>query len=132
MNISRIYQFMISKRGECMPFMILMAAISILVGIFAIQNSQEASLSFIIFDFESTMAFVTIVAFCCGLLVGACYLMIVKYRHYTKVKKMQEQLDGLTKKQEELEKLVAYLKEHGGEMPPPPQPRKIKNPYIRQ
>ena len=115
-----------------MPLLGIMAAVSIFVVLFALQNAQTVSLNFIFMEFQGSLALVTIVTFCCGLLVGACYAGILKAKHYLKVKEMQGQIDALTKDKTQQEELIAYLKEHSGQMPEPPKAQTVKNPFIRQ
>lgn len=115
-----------------MPLLIIMAAVSVFVVLFALQNAQIVSLNFIFMEFQGSLALVTIITFCCGLLVAGCYAGILKAKHYMKAKKMQEQIDALTKEKAKAEELVAYLKEHNGQMPEPPKVKEVKNPFIRQ
>lgn len=114
-----------------MSLLVVMAAISVLVVMFALQNAQSVSLSFIFMEFESSLAFVTIMAFLCGVLVAGCYVLILKARQYMKDKKNKEEMDALLKEKAKLEQLVAYLKEHQGEMPSTPKPV-TNNPYARE
>lgn len=114
-----------------MSLLVIMAAISVLVVMFALQNAQSVSLSFIFMEFESSLAFVTITAFLCGVLVAGCYVLILKARQYMKDKKNKEEMDALLKEKAKLEQLVAYLKEHQGEMPVVPK-AVPNNPYARE
>ena len=114
-----------------MSLLVVMAAISVFVVLFALQNAQSVSLSFIFMEFESSLAFVTMMAFLCGLLVASCYVVILKTRQYMKDKKTKEEIDALLKEKAKLEELVAYLKEHQGEMPVHPKAVN-NNPYARE
>lgn len=115
-----------------MPMLIVMASICVFVTVFAIQNSASVSLSFLFIEFESSLAFVTVTSFLCGILVAGCYLLILKARQYMKDRKTKEEMTKLQQEKEKLEKLVEYLKEHNGEMPAEPKPQTIRNPYIRK
>ena len=114
-----------------MPLLIVMALISIFVVMFALANAQKVVLSFILFDCESTLAFVTLMAFFCGLLVAGCYMLLMKARHYKQVKEMQKQIDALTSEKQKLQTLVTYLKEHQGQEPEKPKQQVNNNPYAR-
>jgi len=114
-----------------MPLLIVMAAVSIFVVLFALQNAQVITLNFILMEFQGSLALVTIAAFSCGLFVAGCYAAIEKAKHYMKVKEMQGQIDALNKEKAKQEELIAYLKEHNGQMPEAPKVQEVKNPFIR-
>lgn len=115
-----------------MPLLTVMAAVSLFVVLFALQNAQSVSLNFIFMELQGSLAFVTLTAFFCGLLVAGCYLLIYKAKQYIKDKATQENINKLTSEKQKLEELVTYLKEHEGKMPEAPKTKEVKNPFIRE
>lgn len=116
-----------------MPLFIMMIVICIFVALFAIQNANVVSLSFLFIEFEGSLALVTLTSFLCGALAVGCYVIILQTKQYLKDRKTKETLTKLEQEKKTLEELVTYLKEHQGNMPPPePKPVKVKNPFIRK
>ena len=115
-----------------MSLLTVMAGVSIFVVLFALQNAQTVALNFIFIEFQGSLAFVTLTAFFCGLLVAGCYLLIYKAKQYIKDKANKEEIEKLTQEKQKQEELIQYLKEHNGQMPEVPKVRKVKNPFIHE
>lgn len=124
-----------------MSILIITVVICIFVAVFAMQNAATVSLSFLFVEFESSLAVLTLTSFLFGVLAAACYIIVIKTRQYIKdrktkgeMEKLEKQIQSLTTEKTNLENLVAYLKEHQGQMPEEPKPKTqtVRNPYIRR
>ncbi len=113
-------------RVELMPYVIVLAVLSIAVALFAIQNAAGVTLNFMMFTFESSLVLVILGSFTAGLLVGAGFMLAMKARHFfaqrrqneeifkleAEVKRHKARAEELQKEKERLEQALAEQKEH--------------------
>ncbi len=108
-----------------MPYVIVLAVLSIAVALFAIQNAVGVTLNFMMFTFESSLVLVILGSFTAGLLVGAGFMLGMKARHFfaqrrqneemfkleAEVKRYKAGVEELQKEKERLEQALAEQKE---------------------
>lgn len=90
-------------------FTIIMIVLSMLVAMFAIQNAITVPLNFILWEFNSSLVLVILGAFFSGVLVGGCFLLIAKAKHYLADKKMRDEITNLQNEKRRLEERISML-----------------------
>lgn len=92
-----------------MPYLLFTVLVSIVVALFAVQNAVSVALNFFFWSFQSSLVMVILGSFLLGILVAACYLLMVKAKHYMLEKKLNDDIAKLQKEKKTLEEQVAML-----------------------
>lgn len=92
-----------------MVYIVLMAVISLGVAAFAMQNATAVKVSFLMWDFDTSLAIVMLTALVAGLIIAFCWGLKLKAEHYLKMKKIKEQIEGLEKEKARLSEQVDML-----------------------
>lgn len=74
-----------------MPYVVVLAILSIGVALFAIQNAVAVTLNFMMFTFETSLVLVILGSFTIGLLVGAGFMVAMKAKQFLAQRRQKEE-----------------------------------------
>jgi len=98
-----------------MIYVIIMCLVSLCVALFAVQNSMTVAVTFLAWNFTTSLVMVILSSLVAGLLIAFCWGLKLKTQHYLHDRKRQEQITNLedekTKLQEEIEMLMYTQKQ---------------------
>jgi len=98
-----------------MIYVIIMCVVSLCVALFAVQNSMTVAVTFLAWNFTTSLVMVILSSLIAGLLIAFCWGLKLKTQHYLHDRKRQEQITTLedenTKLQEEIEMLMYTQKQ---------------------
>jgi len=98
-----------------MIYVIIMCVVSLCVALFAVQNSMTVAVTFLAWNFTTSLVMVILSSLIAGLLIAFCWGLKLKTQHYLRDRKRQEQITTLedenTKLQEEIEMLMYTQKQ---------------------
>ena len=92
-----------------MILLMIVVLVSILVAVFAMQNSSIVLLNFFLWEFSASLVVVIVSAFGLGVLVAMCFMLYMKAKHYLKDMKLQEDLRKLQTENAKLTEKVNML-----------------------
>ncbi len=98
-----------------MIYVIIMCIVSLCVALFAVQNSMTVAVTFLAWNFTTSLVMVILSSLIAGLLIAFCWGLKLKTQHYLHDRRRQEQITTLedenTKLQEEIEMLMYTQKQ---------------------
>ncbi len=98
-----------------MIYVIIMCIVSLCVALFAVQNSMTVAVTFLAWNFTTSLVMVILSSLIAGLLIAFCWGLKLKTQHYLHDRKRQEQITNLedenVKLQEEIKMLMYTQKQ---------------------
>ena len=98
-----------------MIYVIIMCIVSLCVALFAVQNSMTVAVTFLAWNFTTSLVLVILSSLSAGLLIAFCWGLKLKTQHYLHDRRRQEQITNLedenTKLQEEIKMLMYTQKQ---------------------
>ena len=92
-----------------MIYVILMALVSLLVALFAVQNATTVEVTFLAWTFTTSLVMVIISCLIAGLFIAFCWGLKLKTQHYLKDRKRQELIADLEKEKKALQEKIDML-----------------------
>jgi uncharacterized integral membrane protein len=101
----------VAQRKGCgtMIYVIIMCLVSLCVALFAVQNSMAVAVTFLAWNFITSLVMVILSSFAAGLLIAFCWGLKLKTQHYLHERKRQEQVAHLEEEKNKLQEEIAML-----------------------
>lgn len=97
-------------RGDkTMVYVILMCIVSLGVALFAVQNSVTVAVTFLAWNFQTSLVVVILTSLLAGLFIAFCWGLKLKAQHYLNSRKLQEKIEYLEDENKSLQEKVKML-----------------------
>ncbi len=92
-----------------MIYVILMCVVSLGVALFAVQNSVAVAVTFLAWNFQTSLVMVILSSLIAGLFIALCWGLKLKAQHYLRDRKLQEQIVNLEDEKNKLQEKIEML-----------------------
>jgi len=92
-----------------MIYVILMCVVSLGVALFAVQNSVAVAVTFLAWNFQTSLVMVILSSLIAGLFIAFCWGLKLKAQHYLRDRKLQEQIASLEEEKNKLQEKIKML-----------------------
>ncbi|MDD4320349.1 MAG: lipopolysaccharide assembly protein LapA domain-containing protein [Acidaminococcaceae bacterium] len=92
-----------------MIYVILMCIVSLGVALFAVQNSVAVAVTFLAWNFQTSLVMVILSSLIAGLFIALCWGLKLKAQHYLRDRKLQEQIVNLEDEKNKLQEKIEML-----------------------
>ncbi len=92
-----------------MPYLFFTLFISVIVAVFAVQNSVSVSLNFVVWTMQTSLVIVILGSALLGALAALFFTLMMKAKHYLQDKKTREEMTALKKDNDKLREEVQML-----------------------
>jgi uncharacterized integral membrane protein len=86
-----------------------MCLVSLCVALFAVQNSMTVAVTFLTWNFTTSLVMVILSSLAAGLLIAFCWGLKLKTQHYLRDRKRQEQIAVLEEEKAKLQEEIQML-----------------------
>ena len=92
-----------------MIYVILMCIVSFGVALFAVQNAVAVEVTFLAWNFQTSLVMVILSALISGFFIALCWGLKLKAQHYLSERKVQEQVVALEEEKNLLQEKIKML-----------------------